>query len=161
VYVAAGGDPWHGKRASALKCVEANGSGDVTRSAQVWSYATQGHCLSTPAVGGGLVYIADTSGRVHCLDAATGQAVWVHEAKGEIYGSPLLADGKVHVGTTRREFWILAAEREKRVIRRVALDSAMYASPVAANGVLYVATNTMLYAVRAPGSPAGLPAARR
>ncbi|MCX5648997.1 MAG: PQQ-binding-like beta-propeller repeat protein [Planctomycetota bacterium] len=147
VYVAASGDTWHGKRASALKCVEANGTGDVTRSAQVWSYATQGHCLSTPAVGDGLVYIADTSGRVHCLDAATGQAVWVHEAKGEIYGSPLLADGKVHVGTTRREFWILAAGREKRVVSRVTLGSAMHASPVAANGVLYVATDTMLYAV--------------
>ena len=167
VYVAASGDAWHGKRASALKCVEANGSGDVTKTALVWSYAMPGHCLSTPAVADGLVYIADTSGRVHCLDAATGQAVWVHEAKGEIYGSPLLADGKVHVGTTRREFWILAAGREKRVIRRVTLDSAMYASPVAANGILYVATDTTLYAVRAPGlpgvppkgsPPAGLPA---
>jgi len=147
VYVAASGDPWHGKRASVLMCVEANGAGDVTRSANAWSYTMQAYCLATAAVGDGLVYIPDMEGRIHCLDAATGQAVWIHEAKGEIYGSPLLADGKVYVGTRRREFWTLAAGREKRVISRVTLDSAMHTTPVAANGVLYVATDTMLYAI--------------
>jgi hypothetical protein len=43
---------------------------------------------------------------------------------------------------------ILAAGREKRVVSRVTLDAAMHASPVAANGVLYVATDITLYAVR-------------
>jgi hypothetical protein len=42
----------------------------------------------------------------------------------------------------------LAAGREKKVLATVELDSAISATPVAANGVLYIATHQTLYAVR-------------
>ena len=60
---------------------------------------------------------------IRCVDAKTGQVCWTHETKGEIWASPLVADGKVYVGTHRRDFWILAAGREKKVISTITLDS--------------------------------------
>ena len=33
----------------------------------------------------GLVYVADCGGKVHCVDAETGQPYWVHDARGEIW----------------------------------------------------------------------------
>ncbi|EFK95604.1 membrane or secreted protein, partial [sediment metagenome] len=45
-------------------------------------------------------------------------------------------------------FLTFAASREKRLLGEVALGAAISATPVAANGVLYVATMTHLYAVR-------------
>jgi hypothetical protein len=44
--------------------------------------------------------------------------------------------------------WVFAASREKKLLSRVALDSPVSASPIAANGVLYVATMTRLYALQ-------------
>ncbi len=148
VYVTVGGDIWWGKHQSWLKCIDATKTGDITREGLVWSYDLGRHCCSTPAVHEGLVYVADCDGKVHCVDAETGQAHWVHDAGGEIWASTLVADGKVYIGTRRGDFWVLAAGKQKRVLSSVRLDSAIHASPVAANGTLYVATMTRLYAIQ-------------
>jgi len=148
VYVTPGGDVWHGRRVAWLKCLNATKEGDITQGGEVWSYPLKSHCLSTPAVHEGLVYIADDAGWVHCVEAETGKPVWTQETRSEIWGSTLVADGKVYVGTQRGQLWVLAAGREKKVLATVELDSAISATPVAANGVLYVATHRTLYAVR-------------
>ncbi len=116
VYVEAGGDVWHGRRRSWLKCIDATKTGDITVAGQVWSYAMDHHCMATPAVYGGLVFIVDCGRTIHCLDEETGRPYWTQATKGEIWSSPLVADGKVYVGTERGDFWILAAAKEKRVI---------------------------------------------
>jgi outer membrane protein assembly factor BamB len=147
VYVTVGGDLWWGKREAWLKCIDATGTGDVTRSAEIWSYPLVRHSMGTPSVHDGLVYVTDCGRQIHCVDAATGEAVWTHDAEGEIWASTLVADGKVYVGTRRGHFWVLAAGREKRVLSRIALGSPISATAVAGNGVLYVTTMNRLYAV--------------
>jgi outer membrane protein assembly factor BamB len=151
VYVTVGGDIWWGKHQAWLKCIDATKSGDITHTGQVWSYEVGKHCCSTPSVRDGLVYVADCDGKVHCVDAATGRPYWVHDAGGEIWASTLVADGKVYIGTRRGDFWVLAAGKEKRVLSSIRLDSAVHGSPAAANGTLYVATMTRLYAIRKGG----------
>ncbi len=151
VYVAAGGDIWWGKRAAWLKCIDAGKTGDVTETAEVWSYPLNRHCCSTPSIQNGLVYIADVSGVVHCSDAATGRARWTHDTNGDIWGSTLLADGKVYVGTRRGEVFVLAAGPNKKLLASVKLDSAINGVLTAADGVLYVATMRHIYALAANG----------
>ncbi len=81
-------------------------------------------------------------------DAETGKPYWTHEIKGEVWASPLVADGKVYLGTRSGDFWVFAASKEKRVLSSVELGNPVSATATAANGVLYVATMTELYAVR-------------
>ena len=150
VYVVAGGDYWHGKRETWLKCIDATGSGDITRTGLRWSYAVQKHGMSTPSISDGLVFVADTTGVVHCVDADTGKPYWTHDAGGEIWGSTLVADGRVYVGTHKGDLCVLAAGREKRLIASVNFGSPINSTPVAANGTLYVATMKRLYALRKP-----------
>jgi len=147
LYVTVGGDIWWGKNESWLQCIDASGSGDVTRSGLVWRYRLGRHCCSTPAIHAGLVYAADCDGKVHCVDAETGRRCWVHDAGGEIWASTLVADGKVYVGTRRGDFWVLAAGKEKHVLSSIRLRDAVISTPVAANGTLYVGTMTRLYAL--------------
>jgi outer membrane protein assembly factor BamB len=147
VYVTAGGDYWHGKHEAWLKCIDAGRAGDITHGGEVWSYALKRHCLSTPSICDGLVYIVDCGPSVHCVDAQTGHECWSHAIKGDTWGSTLVADGKVYVGTQRRLLYVFAASKEKRLISTVELDSAINSSPVAANGVFYVATMQRLYAI--------------
>jgi outer membrane protein assembly factor BamB len=148
VYVTVGGDIWWGKHEAWLKCIDATKTGNITDHGEVWSYPLERHCCSTPAVYDGLVFVADCGRQVHCVDADTGRPYWTHEAEGEIWGSTLVADGKVYIGTRRRDFWVLAASRNKRVISSIELDSPMDSTPVVANSVLYIATMKKLYAVK-------------
>jgi len=148
IYVTYGGDIWWGKNEAWLKCFDANGSGDITHSGQIWTYPVEDHCCSTPSVHDGLVFVADCSGLVHCVDAETGKPYWTHQTKGSIWASTLVADGKVYIGTRRRDFYVLAASREKKLISSTKLDSPMCSTPVAANGVLYITTLKKLYAVK-------------
>jgi len=152
VYIAAGGDPWHGKLLGGLHCIDATGSGDITKTGRIWSYMGLGQSISTVSIGDGLVYVATHGGGVHCIDAETGKRVWKHDTGGTIYGSTMLVDGKVYIGTDfrrRGELWVFAAGRDKKVINRIRLDAAIHSTPTVANGVLYVATGETLYAVKA------------
>lgn len=149
LFVSGGGDQWWGKREAWLKCIDASGAGDITRTAERWSYPLTRHGISTAAIVDGLVYVADCGGRVHCVEANTGKPVWVHETKGEFWASPLVADGKVFIGSRRGEFLILAAGREKKLLSTLELGEPISGTAVAANGTLYVATMKSLFALRA------------
>jgi len=148
VYVAGGGDIWWGKNEAWLKCIDATGAGDITTNGLVWSYPLQKHVLSTPAVWQGLVFIADCGRTFHCVDAATGKACWTHEIQGEVWASPLVADGKVYLGTRGGVFYTFAASREKQVLSAIELGTPISGTAVAANGVLFLATMTHLYALQ-------------
>ncbi len=145
VYVTVGGDVFWGKREAWLKCLQAGHP-----PAEVWSRPLLRHSLSTPAIGGGLVYVADVGRQLYALEPATGAVVWSHDLEGEVWASPLLADGKIFIGTRKGDFWILAAGREKRVLSRVRLDSPIAATACVANRTLFISTMKRLYALRAP-----------
>lgn len=148
IYVAGGGDLWWGKNEAWLKCIDATGTGGITNKGVVWSYVLQKHVLSTPAIQGGLVFIADCGRTFHCLDAKTGTVFWTHDIKGEAWASPLVADGNVYLGTRSGNFYVFAASKQKKVISEMELGDPISATATAANGVLYVATMTHLYAVQ-------------
>ncbi len=144
VYVTFGGDVWWGKRNAWLRCL------DASKGEAVWTYPLRRHCMCTPAVRDGLVYVADSGGVIHCVDAETGQGVWTHDAGEEFWASTLVADGKVYAGTRQGVFWIMEAGRQKKVLSSVRLDSPVHGTPIAANGVLYVASMNRLYALSLP-----------
>ena len=164
---ACGGDPGR------LFCIDPTKAGDVSpelddgpgkgkpnpRSAVVWEFrggaakADRFHLvLGSVAVHDGLVVAADCFGHVHCLDAKTGERYWTHDAKGMVFGNPLVVDGKVYVGTQDGLVWVLGAGKTKRVVGKFDMNRPVIAGPVFANGVLYVLTEGHLHAIAAgPG----------
>ena len=148
VYVVFTQEPFHGLKDGWLTCLDATRSGDITRSGIIWSYSKIAASISTVAIHDGLVYAAGFDGRLHCLDAETGRCYWVHDAGKPIWGSPLVADGKVYLGTGSQLFWVLKAGKELKVVSRIRMRDGIFTTPTAANGTLFVATNKHLYAVR-------------
>jgi len=151
VYVTVGGDIWWGKEEAWLQCIDPSGEGDITKTGLVWSYPVEKHCCATPSVYDGMVFVADSGGFVHCVNAADGKPWWRHEVGGEVWASTLVADGKVYVPTRRRNLAVFAAEKEKNLLTTIQLDSAMNGSATAANGVLYITTMRKLYAASVGG----------
>lgn len=150
VYVTIGQDPEHGDGLGQFNCFQPIGSGDITQSARLWIHPIQ-RSISTPAIFGGLCFISDYAGKLYCFDAGNGQLYWQHNTLSHIWGSPLVVDGKVYIGNEDGYLTILEASTDKKVIAEVPFDVAIYSTPVVANGVLYVATQTHLYAFEAAG----------
>lgn len=147
VYVVVGGDPWHGKRQTWIQCIDASGAGDITDTGKIWSHPLHPHSTSTPAIQDGMVFVADFSGTIHCLDADTGKLYWMHETGDEIWSSPLVADNKLYVGTRGGRLLVFEASPTRRLLHTARFDRPITASPVAANGTLYVPTSNRLYAM--------------
>ncbi len=152
LYVAGGGDLFWGKNEAWLKCIDVTGSGDISTNGLIWSYPLHKHVMSTPAIADGLVFIADCGRGFHCVDAETGQPYWTDEIKGEAWASPLVADGKVYLGTRSGAYYVYAASKEKKLLSAAELVSPISGTTTAANGTLYVATMNHLFAI-AKGHP--------
>ena len=158
VYVAVGQDPEHGEGVGNLTCIDATQSGDVTKTAKLWSYDKIHRSLSTVSIdpATGLLFIGDFSGFVHCLDAETGKLYWTHDMKAHIWGSTLVADGKVYIGDEDGDLVVFAASKEKKIISQTNLGAAVYSTPIVANGTIYVGTQTHLFAFYDESKGAGL-----
>ncbi|MBC8136806.1 MAG: PQQ-binding-like beta-propeller repeat protein, partial [Fibrella sp.] len=143
-------DPEHGEGIGNFVCI------DAATGKQLWNYTKIARSLSTPSIVDGLLYVADFSGFVHCLDAETGKPYWVFDTKSHIWGSTLVADGKVYVGTEDGDIVVLAAGKTLKELSRADMRAPVYASPVLANGTMYIATPTHLYAVGG-GAPTPAP----
>ncbi|HCN76226.1 MAG TPA: pyrrolo-quinoline quinone [Verrucomicrobiales bacterium] len=154
IYVPIGQDPEHGEGLGMLSCIDpATASGDISGKA-LWTFKGIERSISTPAVKDGLVYAADYTGRVFCLDAKTGEQYWMFDTKGHIWASPLVADGKVWIGNEEGELFILAEGRELKEIKTIEFPSSLLSSVVAANGAVYVTTHTHLYCFKEGAKPA-------
>ena len=116
VYIANGQDPEHGEGVGHFYAIDATKRGDITEDGPVFHFDKIRRSISTAAIVDGLIYIPDFSGFFHCLDANTGQEYWVHDLTSAIWGSALVADGKVYLGNEDGDIVILATGKEKKVI---------------------------------------------
>jgi outer membrane protein assembly factor BamB len=146
IYAAGGGDLWWGKNEAWLKCIDATRKDLDASKRLIWSYPLQKHVLSTAAIYNGMVFIADCGRKFHCVDARNGTPFWTHDIEGEVWASPLVADGKVYLGTRSGAFYIFAADKQKKLLSSTQFGVPISGTATAANGVLYIATMTHLYA---------------
>lgn len=133
-------------------------------SAQVWHYGGVimdpdvqkklrrnyyfGRTMSTAAIHEDVLYIAELSGILHCMDANTGKIHWEFDTRSEIWSSPYYADGKVYLGTDDKAVWVFEHGKTLKKLAENEMDGRVRATPIAANGVLYVMTENKLYAIK-------------
>jgi outer membrane protein assembly factor BamB len=144
------GEPEAGSGPGALRCIDARQRGDVTKSAERWFLGGKefNDSLSTVAIHDGLVYAADAAGYLNCVEATTGKRLWVHDHLANIWGSPLVADGRVYIQTGEGVVHIFQASREKKLLtKNSTLPEMGHGTPVVANGVLYLTGQKKLFAV--------------
>jgi outer membrane protein assembly factor BamB len=108
-----------------------------------------GRTISAACVHDGLVYAAALEGRLHCLNAKTGEEYWVHDMKVGTWASPYYVDGKVYIGTDGGDVLIFEHGKVKKPTTTINMEKNVQLPVVVANGALYVNTGTQLYAIAA------------
>jgi len=149
IYLAIGQDPESGEGTGHMYAIDPTKRGDITETGRVWQCDKIRRSISTAAIADGLLYISDFTGFLRCLDLNTGEPYWNLDMLSAIWGSPLVADGKVYLGDEDGDVVVLQAGKELKKISQVNMGSTVYSTPVAANGVLYIMTRTDLYAISA------------
>src|SRR5713101_5239001 len=147
VYQANGQDPEHGEGVGHLYAIDGTKRGDITKTGQLWHYDKIRRSISTGAVYNGLLFYADFSGFLHCLDAKTGKPYWVHDMLAAIWGSPMVIDGKVYLGDEDGDVVVMEAAKEKKLIAEMNMGSSVYSTPVPANGALFIVNRNQLFAL--------------
>ncbi|HVR70975.1 MAG TPA: PQQ-binding-like beta-propeller repeat protein [Vicinamibacteria bacterium] len=147
VYIANGQDPEHGEGVGHLYAIDATRRGDITETGRVWHYGKIRRSISTPAIADGIVYLPDFSGFLHAVDAKTGKEHWIHDMLAAIWGSALVADGRVYLGDEDGDVVVLQAGKEKKVLAEMNMGSSVYSTPVPANGTLFIANRNRLFAL--------------
>ncbi|NKB70086.1 MAG: PQQ-binding-like beta-propeller repeat protein [Candidatus Latescibacteria bacterium] len=149
VFLAVGQDPEHGEGEGHLWAIDATGSGDITETGAVWHWGGKdfNRTMSTASIQDGLLYLADLSGFVYCLDVATGKHHWTYDTFAAVWGSTLVADGKVYIGDEDGDVAVLKAGTQLKVLAEINMGSAVYTTPIAQDGVIYIATRNTLFAI--------------
>ena len=147
VYIANGQDPEHGEGVGHFYAIDATQRGDITETGAIWHYEDIRRSISTAAIADGLVYVADFSGFLHCLNAETGEPYWVHDTFAAIWGSPFLVDGKVYLGDEDGDVVVLEHGTDENVLAEMNMGSAVYSTVVPAHGVLFMNNRNQLFAL--------------
>jgi outer membrane protein assembly factor BamB len=170
LYIGVGQDPEHKKGVGHLWCIDIarepkNADKDLSPvkdnfdpkaevnkdSGLVWHFGGEagedaerpwifGRTLSTCSVHEGLCYAAEYDGVLHCLDARTGKQFWEHEMRADTWSSPYWVDGKVYLGNENGRVFVFQHGKQKKLVAQVQMQGKVRATPVVANGVMYVIT---------------------
>lgn len=108
-----------------------------------------GRTMSTVSVHDGLVYAAELDGFLHCLDAKTGQLYWRHDLKGAIWGSTYWVDKTIYLGLEDGDLFVFKHGKVKEEPTKLDIGEPIRTTPMMANGVFYVMTESSLFAVKA------------
>jgi outer membrane protein assembly factor BamB len=127
----------------------AGGSGDITASHLAWQHKGVTDGRSMPVVLEDRVYFVEDGAKVNAFDRATGKRIGrPQKLLGTIVrGSPLVADGKLTICSTSGWHVIEPTDDGIRFVNRMRLDEddEVTASPIAADGRLYLTTGARIY----------------
>jgi outer membrane protein assembly factor BamB len=143
-----------------IAALDATLKGEIKTAQAKWHhYGFQGG-FSSPVIDGERLYQVDNGAVIGAFDLATGTKLWEKPLGTIQKASPVLADGKLYVGTENGKVYILKATAkgveilDEDQLGTAAAPEAIVASPAVARGRLYVASMDALYAIGPKGARA-------
>lgn len=121
-----------------------------------WRYNKGVPSMPSPLLAGDELVFVDDGGFMTCLDARTGAEHYRERLGGNYSSSPILADGKIYIGSREGVMAVLRPGKKFEVLARNELPGAIMATPAALDGALFVRTDRALYRL---GQPRAVPAA--
>ncbi|MCS6864275.1 MAG: PQQ-binding-like beta-propeller repeat protein [Gemmataceae bacterium] len=140
-----------GRSGTAALAVKTAGRGDVTRTHRLWT-SSKGSNVSSPVYHDKhLYFVSDSHGIAYCVEAPTGKVVYEERLPraGQFYASALLADGKIYYLTRTGRVYVVAAQPKFELLATNDFNdpSLFHATPVAAEGRLFIRSDKYLYCV--------------
>jgi len=138
-----------GRSGTAALAVKAGGSGDVTTTHRLWTSMKGSNVTSPIYLDGHLYWMSEKLGIAYCAEAATGNLLYEErlERAGQVYASPVLANGRIHYVTRDGRTLILSAQPdfEQLASNDLADRSRFDGSPAVDGNRLLIRSDKYLY----------------
>lgn len=140
-----------GRSGVASLAVRTGGKGDVTKSHRLWT-SLKGSNVSSPVIHDGHIYwMNDNHEIAYCAKAETGDIVYEQRINraGQVYASPLLADGRIYYLTREGKAFVVAANPKFEQLATNDLnDGTLFNGSFAVDGSrLLVRSDKYLYSI--------------
>lgn len=135
-----------------LAAIDATSKGAIKKETVRWSLPGFQGGFSNPVMDGDRVYQLDNGANVFAFDFHTGKQLWKQNLGTIQKASPVLADGKLYVGTENGKFFILKPHSDKcEILDSDELGQAgseqVLASVAVSHGRIYLVTTQAVYAI--------------
>ena len=136
-----------------MVAVDATAKGEIKNEQVKWTvYGWQGG-FSSPVIDGDRLYQVDNGANIAAFDVNTGKQLWLQNLGTIQKASPVLADGKLYVGTENGKFFILKPSAtgceilDEDQLGTEAQPEAIIGSAAVSNGRIFVVSDSGLYAI--------------
>jgi outer membrane protein assembly factor BamB len=167
VYAAHSEENVDGGSLGRVVAIDAKGTGDITKTGELWRVNDLTVGFAAPTVAGGRVYVVDNSANLHAIDQKTGKLLWGHPLGTIGRGAPVFADGKIFATEEVGRMVIVQPGPEgAKTLHSEQLTvpdgrfAEIWGSVAIAYGRLYLTTEEGLYCIGKKGSPLKLASAK-
>jgi outer membrane protein assembly factor BamB len=132
-----------------LLAIKMGGEGDMTDTAVIWKYQRPVPQVPSTLLYEGVLFMVNDSGILLSFDPTTGKVLKEGRLKGAIdkyFASPIGADGKVWLVSQDGTVSVVSARGAWETIAVNPLGDEVFATPVPADGELFIRTTGALYA---------------
>lgn len=136
-----------------MVALDASLKGEIKMAQTKWHVSGWQGGFSSPVIDGDRLYQVDNGANLAAFDVNNGKQLWLQNLGTIQKASPVLADGKLYVGTENGKFFILqpsatgAKVLDEDQLGTEALPEAIIGSVAVANGRIYVVSDANLYCI--------------
>ncbi len=136
-----------------IAAVDAAAKGDIGKEHIKWSVKGFQGGFSSPVIDGDRLYQIDNGANLAAFDIATGKQLWLQNLGTIQKASPVLADGKLYVGTENGKFFILKPSAagceilDQDLLGTEAEPETVLGSVAVSRGRIYLVTEKALYCI--------------
>jgi outer membrane protein assembly factor BamB len=127
--------------------VRLGGEGDVTESHRLWRQERSQQRVGSGVIHEGHLYLSNATGIVECFVASTGEPVWQERVGGTLWGSMLLADGRLYVTSLEGDTYVLAAQPRFQLLAKNSVGEHVKSALAASDGQLFLRSYTNLFCI--------------
>jgi len=136
-----------------MVAVDAGSKGEIKKEQIKWqTYGWQGG-FSSPVIDGDRLYQIDNGANLGAFDVNTGKELWLKKLGTIQKASPVLADGKLYVGTEDGKFFIIkpsatgAEILDEEQLGTAALPETIIGSVAISDGRIFMVSDSNLYCI--------------
>jgi outer membrane protein assembly factor BamB len=133
-----------------IAAIDARAKGDIGKAQVKWSTVGFQAGFSSPIADGDRLYQVDNGANLFAFDINTGRELWKQNLGTIQKASPVLADGKIYVGSENGKFFILKPGQDKVEVLdsdQLADQEQIIASPAVSNGRIYLVSTDAIYCI--------------